>query len=136
MLGSLMMLVSGSSVRRPSSARLSGTRCASVRKSGNSPRMRAATEMSLVVTLIPAGAAKVRTIGKKELVASSGASSVRVYMMVGCWVLITCFPDRDENNAAGWITVTAGITVPWFWQRRNDIASGGEMLAWGQEVER
>ena len=78
MLGSLMMLVSGSNVSRPSSARLSGTRCSSVRYSGNSARMRAATEMSLVLILMPAGAVKVRMMGKKAQVASSGASSVRV----------------------------------------------------------
>ena len=41
MLGSLMMLASGCSVSLPSSARLSGTRCSSVRYSGNSARMRA-----------------------------------------------------------------------------------------------
>ncbi len=39
--------------------------------------MRPATEMSLVVTSIPAGAVNVRMIGRKELVARSGASSVR-----------------------------------------------------------
>ncbi len=78
MLGSLMMLVSGSSVSRPSSARLSGTFWASLRYSGNSPRMRAATEMSLAVTAMPAGAVKARTTGRKAWVASRGASSVRV----------------------------------------------------------
>ena len=40
--------------------------------------MRPATEMSLVVTLIPAGAVNARMMGRKALVASSGASSVRV----------------------------------------------------------
>ena len=64
MLGSLMMLVSGSCVSRPSSARLSGTRCSSVRKSENSARMRAATEMSLVLISMPAGPVKARIIGK------------------------------------------------------------------------
>ena len=78
MLGSLMMLVSGSSVRRPNSARLSGTFCASLRYSGNSARMRAATEMSLVRTCTPAGAVKVRMIGRNAHVASIGASSVSV----------------------------------------------------------
>ncbi|SHV03850.1 Uncharacterised protein [Mycobacteroides abscessus subsp. abscessus] len=73
-----MMLVSGSCVRRPSSARLSGTRWSSGRYSENSERMRAATEMSLVWTSIPAGPANARMIGKKEYVASSGASSVSV----------------------------------------------------------
>ncbi|CNJ78943.1 Uncharacterised protein [Mycobacterium tuberculosis] len=65
MLGSLMMLVSGSCVSLPSSARLSGTRWSSVSSSGNSARMRAATEMSLASILIPAGSAKARTIGRK-----------------------------------------------------------------------
>ena len=78
MLGSLMMLVSGSSVSRPSSARSSGTFCASVRKSPNSARMRADTEMSRLAMRMPAGAVKVRRIGRKAQVASRGASSVRV----------------------------------------------------------
>jgi hypothetical protein len=38
--------------------------------------MRAATEMSLVSTWIPAGSVNVRMIGRKAYVASSGASSV------------------------------------------------------------
>jgi hypothetical protein len=78
MLGSLMMLASGFRVSLPSSARVSGTRCASVRYSGNWPSTRLATEMSPVSTLMPAGAVKARTMGRKALVASSGASSVRV----------------------------------------------------------
>ncbi|EWS63942.1 hypothetical protein Y695_02823 [Hydrogenophaga sp. T4] len=78
MLGSLMMLASGFSVSLPSSDNVSGTRCASVRHSGNVASTRAATEMSLDSTLIPAGAVKVRMMGKKALVASSGASSVSV----------------------------------------------------------
>ncbi len=40
--------------------------------------MRAATEMSLVLTLMPAGAVKARMMGRKAWVASRGASSVRV----------------------------------------------------------
>ena len=78
MLGNLMMLVSGNSVKRPSSAKLSGNFCSSVKNSGNSPKIRAATEMSLSATLIPVGAAKLRMMGKKEAVASNGASSVSV----------------------------------------------------------
>ena len=78
MLGSLIMLVSGSKVMRPSSARVLGTLCASVRFSGNSERMRAETEMSALMMSIPAGAAKVRTMGKKAQVANRGASSVSV----------------------------------------------------------
>ena len=38
-------------------------------KSGNSPRIRWATEMSLSTTSMPAAAAKVRTMGRKECVA-------------------------------------------------------------------
>ena len=40
--------------------------------------MRAASEMSLDSTLIPAGSVKVRMIGSKAYVASIGASSVSV----------------------------------------------------------
>ena len=78
MLGSLMMLVPGSWVICPSSARLSGTFCSSVNRSGKAARMRAATEMSLVVTSISAASVKVRTTGRNASVASRGASSVRV----------------------------------------------------------
>ncbi len=78
MLGSLMIVVSGSWVSRPSSARLSGTRCSSVRQSGKAARMRAASEMSLGWTSIPAGPVKACTIGRNEYVANKGASSVSV----------------------------------------------------------
>jgi hypothetical protein len=40
--------------------------------------MRAATEMSLVWTSMPAGLVKLEITGKKAAVASSGASSVKV----------------------------------------------------------
>jgi len=40
--------------------------------------MRAATEMSLSATSMPAGAAKVRMMGRNDAVANKGASSVRV----------------------------------------------------------
>src|SRR3546814_11523084 len=90
MFGSLMMLVSGCSVSLPSSARLSGTRCASVRYSGNRPRRRAATEMSLVSTLMPAGPVNARMIGKNAQVASSGASSRSEERRVGKECVSTC----------------------------------------------
>jgi hypothetical protein len=65
MLGSLMMLVSGSRVRRPSSARLSGTFCASVRYSGefgqDAGRHR---DVAGVDDSMPAGAVKVRMMGR------------------------------------------------------------------------
>ena len=54
-LGSLMMLASGRVASSPSSARASGTRCASVRWSGKAARMRPAREMSRVSTSTPGG---------------------------------------------------------------------------------
>ena len=78
MLGNLIMLVSGSKVILPSSAKLFGTCCSGVRQSGNSAKIRAATEISLVTISTPAGAAKVRIIGRNARVAKSGASSVSV----------------------------------------------------------
>ena len=75
------MLVSGNKVMRPSSAKLSGTFCSAVKQSENSDKMRAATEMSLSTTSTPAGAVKVRIIGRNAQVAKRGASSVRVYMI-------------------------------------------------------
>ena len=78
MLGNLMMLVSGSRVRRPSSASVLGTFWSSGKTSENSARIRAATEMSLVSISMPAAAEKVRTTGRKEHVANEGASSVSV----------------------------------------------------------
>ena len=78
MFGSLMMLVSGIKVILPSSAKLSGTFCSSVKYSGNSARIRAATEMSLFTTSTPAGAVKARMTGRNAQVANSGASSVSV----------------------------------------------------------
>ena len=78
MLGSLMMLASGDRVSLPSAARLSGARCSSLRYSGNWPRTRPATEMSLVCTSMPATLAKLLTMGSSEAVARRGASSVRV----------------------------------------------------------
>ena len=73
-----MMFASGFFASSPSSASASLTRCSSVRRSGNSDRMRAATEMSRVSAATPAVEANARTIGRKEYVASRGASSVSV----------------------------------------------------------
>ena len=78
MLGSLMMLASGVLARSPSSASASSMRCSSVSRSGNGARMRPASEMSRVSTSTPALAAKAAMIGRKEYVASIGASSVWV----------------------------------------------------------
>ena len=68
----------GLSVFLPSAVSVSGTRCSGVRWSGKLPRMRPATEMSLVSTRMPAGLAKVRITGRKAAVARAGASSVSV----------------------------------------------------------
>ena len=71
MLGSLMIVAAGDWVSSPSRARSSLAR-------ENAARMRPASEMSAVPTLTPARWAKPRTIGRKEWVASIGASSVQV----------------------------------------------------------
>ena len=78
MLGSLMMLAAGVLANSPNSASASAIRCSSPRRSGKLDRIRPASEMSRVCTSTPAVAAYARTIGRKEYVASSGASSVRV----------------------------------------------------------
>ena len=54
--------------------------------------------MSLSVTLIPAGAAKLRTMGRKDAAARRGASSVRGEMMEGCCVLATCLEEQEWKN--------------------------------------
>ena len=78
MFGSLMMLATGVVASSPSSVSASPTRWSSVRCSGKSARMRPASEMSRVSTSTPAVEAKACTTGRKEYVASIGASSVRV----------------------------------------------------------
>ena len=78
MLGSLITFAPGIFTISPSSARLSFTRCAGVRRSGNWHRMRAATEMSIFSTEMPAGSVKRRMMGSSAYVASIGASSVCV----------------------------------------------------------
>ena len=71
MLGSLMMVAAGDWVSSPRRARSSSAR-------EKAARMRPASEMSAVPTLTPARWAKPRTTGRKEWVASIGASSVQV----------------------------------------------------------
>ena len=78
MLGNLIMFVSGNKVILPSAPKLSGTCCSGVKQSLNSAKIRAATEISLVTISTPAGAVKVRIIGRNAQVAKSGASSVSV----------------------------------------------------------
>ncbi len=78
MFGSLMMFACGVLASSPSSASASGCRCCSVSRSGNWAMIRPASEMSRASTRTPAGAVNAWMIGRKEYVASSGASSVRV----------------------------------------------------------
>ncbi len=83
MLGNLMTLASGCFTNSPSWANALGWRCASVNRSGKMAIILPAKEMSLVSISIPAGAINFLTIGRKEAVASAGASSVFVYMILG-----------------------------------------------------
>ncbi len=78
MFGSLMMFASGCRASRPSSARSSETRWSSPSRSGNWASTRAASEMSRVSTSTPHTPAYAWMIGRREYVASSGASSVSV----------------------------------------------------------
>ena len=61
--GSLMMLASGVFASSPSSERVSGTFWAALSLSGNRARIRAATEMSALSTVMPALFAKRETSG-------------------------------------------------------------------------
>ena len=78
MFGSLMMFASGVFAISPSSASASACFCSSVRRSGNTARIRPESEISRSSTSTPAGALNARRIGSSEWVASAGASSVRV----------------------------------------------------------
>ena len=78
MLGSLMTLAPGVLTISPSSPSVSGTRCEGVSCSGNWARMRAATEMSIFSTSMPAERVKRLITGSSAYVASIGASSVCV----------------------------------------------------------
>ena len=66
MLGNLMMLASPALHMAPRAARLSGDCCSGVRQSGKSARMRVATLMSDVSTLMPAGAQNFWMTGSSE----------------------------------------------------------------------
>ena len=65
-LGSFIMLASGFKVNWPKSANASGTRCSSVSFSGKAARIRAAREISLSSTDIPAAEEKAFNIGSNE----------------------------------------------------------------------
>ena len=78
MFGSLMTFASGFSTRRPSSARSSDAFRSAGSRSANTPRIRAASEMSRVSTGTPVAPANARTTGNSACVARAGASSVQV----------------------------------------------------------
>ena len=97
MLGSLTIIPSGVLASCPSQARSSDCLCSGVRRSGKaasilktnqviwiskqdskSDQNLPATEMSLVSRLIPMGVANLWNTGRREYVASIGASSVTV----------------------------------------------------------
>ena len=71
MLGSLMIVAFGDRVSAPRAARSSSA-------SSKAARMRPASEMSAVPMLTPAARVNPSTIGRRERVASMGASSVQV----------------------------------------------------------
>ena len=67
----------------PSSANASPVRCRGPRSSGKLAKIRPASEMSLISISIPACAVKARITGSQAWVASAGASSVYVYVILG-----------------------------------------------------
>ena len=77
-LGSLMILASGSLASLPSSAKASGIFCSGVRESEKLARILPAREMSLSSNFIPELAVNALRMGSNEYVASAGASSVLV----------------------------------------------------------
>ena len=78
MLGSLMIFASGFFANSPSSVNASLTRWSGFKKSEKFAKILAASEMSRVSTTIFDGAVNALTIGRKDRVASAGASSVLV----------------------------------------------------------
>ncbi len=104
MFGSLMMLASGFLAKSPKNARSSSCFCVSVKNSGNAAIILPAKEMSRVSKAIPAGFTKDCTMGKKDLVAKAGASSVMVYMILALmftsWLVCESFSfDKDIQLA-------------------------------------
>src|SRR5437868_4572803 len=81
MLGSLMMLASGRIASWPSSASSSLIFCAGVNLSGKLAMIRPVSEMSFSFIFTPAVPTKASTIGRRENVASAGASSTFVQMI-------------------------------------------------------
>jgi len=74
----LIIFASGVLQISPNSAKLSFSRCSSVRYFGNCAIILDATLISFLITSIPALAAYDLTIGNKAYVANAGASSVPV----------------------------------------------------------
>src|SRR4029077_17612877 len=82
MFGSLTMLASGRFASSPSCVSQSVTRWAAVRFSGKLARILTAREMSASSMLIPLPPVYFLTIGSSEYVASAGASSISVQMIL------------------------------------------------------
>ena len=78
MFGNLMILASGVLASSPNSVKASGCFCSGVKYSGNTARMRPASEISRNSTDTPAALLKALMIGRNEYVANIGASSVFV----------------------------------------------------------
>ena len=74
--GNFTIFASGFFANSPSIAKSSETRWSSFKKSGNTAKILAANEISLVSILMPEDFTNAFTIGNKECVAKAGASSV------------------------------------------------------------
>ena len=82
MLGSLMMFATGVRASAPSQVSSSGICWSSLSRSGNVAMIRPAREMSCVSNSTPVPLAYARTMGSSEQVASAGASSTFVQMIL------------------------------------------------------
>mmetsp|Transcript_34078 Transcript_34078/g.90335 ORF Transcript_34078/g.90335 Transcript_34078/m.90335 type:complete len:232 (-) Transcript_34078:936-1631(-) len=111
--GSLTMLAKGVSVRAPSSARPSRFFWCSASFSGKVASTRPATEMSVSSISMPDFFVKERTMGRKAYVASMGASSVRVYMILAprasMSLRVEAIFDTSSSELRNFIPSVAGI---------------------------
>src|SRR2546428_2189704 len=114
MFGSLTMLASGRFASSPSCVSQSGTRWAGVRSSGRLARILPAREISAVSMVMPVPPVYFLMIGSSEWVASAGASSISVQMilpesvgmlqrslLVAMRVALDCHRHRQRRDVAG-----------------------------------
>src|SRR5438128_2436645 len=114
MFGSLTMLASGRFASSPSCVSQSGTRWAGVRSSGKLARILPAREISAVSMVMPVPPVYFLMIGSSEWVASAGASSISVQMilpgsvgmlqrslLVTMRVALDCHRHRQRRDVAG-----------------------------------